>query len=218
MAFEFWLIDEKSDIKLLLPVTPKMYDIDHGNDIQTINATAKGDINIAGYRKLMNIEIEGFFTIKDYYFANITSYVATDPIDYVNVIKKWVDDRTVIRLVIANNSVTKINEQFYIENINYSEDNTSNGDINYKITLREFRAMNTSDVKTTHVKENKTRTFNAAPKKTKEYIVTKGDNLTKIARKMYGDGSKWRTIYNANKSIIGKNPNLIFPGQKYVIP
>lgn len=27
-----------------------------------------------------------------------------------------------------------------------------------------------------------------------------------------------KKIYEANKGVIGKNPNLIYPGQKYTIP
>jgi len=46
------------------------------------------------------------------------------------------------------------------------------------------------------------------------YTVVKGDNLTKIAKKY---NTKWRKIYEDNKSIIGNNPNLIYPGQKLII-
>ncbi len=35
---------------------------------------------------------------------------------------------------------------------------------------------------------------------------------------MYGKGSDYTKIYNANKGVIGKNPNLIYPGQVFVIP
>ena len=34
-----------------------------------------------------------------------------------------------------------------------------------------------------------------------------------IAKKFYGNGSKYTVIYNANKGVIGGNPNLIYPGQ-----
>ena len=37
------------------------------------------------------------------------------------------------------------------------------------------------------------------------------------AKKQYGKGSSWTKIYNANKDKI-KNPNLIYPGQKFTIP
>lgn len=49
------------------------------------------------------------------------------------------------------------------------------------------------------------------------YIVQPGDNLSAIAHKFYGTAN-WQKIYNANKSVIGVNPNLIKPGMHLVIP
>ena len=51
----------------------------------------------------------------------------------------------------------------------------------------------------------------------KVYAVKKGDNLSSIAKGKYGKESQWTKIYEANKSKI-KNPNLIYPGQKLIIP
>lgn len=47
------------------------------------------------------------------------------------------------------------------------------------------------------------------------YEVKKGDTLGKIA-KLY-PGMTWKRIFEANKDVI-KNPDLIFPGQKFKIP
>ena len=47
-----------------------------------------------------------------------------------------------------------------------------------------------------------------------EYVVIKGDNLSKIGKK-YGIG--WKEIYELNKDII-KDPDLIQPGWKLKIP
>jgi nucleoid-associated protein YgaU len=55
----------------------------------------------------------------------------------------------------------------------------------------------------------------AAPMGT--YVVVKGDSLSKIAQRAYGDGKKWRKIFEANKDII-KDPDLIYPGQSLRIP
>lgn len=57
-----------------------------------------------------------------------------------------------------------------------------------------------------------------APSSTRTYVVQRGDSLSAIAKKHYGDGSKWPTIYAANKTVIGPNPNLIRVGQTLTIP
>ena len=49
------------------------------------------------------------------------------------------------------------------------------------------------------------------------YVVVKGDSLSKIAQRAYGDGRKWRKIFEANKDVI-KDPDLIYPGQSLRIP
>jgi len=49
------------------------------------------------------------------------------------------------------------------------------------------------------------------------YTIVKGDSLSKIAKKYYGDGNKYMKIFEANKEII-KNPDLIYPGQTIRIP
>jgi len=52
-----------------------------------------------------------------------------------------------------------------------------------------------------------------AQKRVEIYEVQKGDSLWKIAQKFYGDGNKWKKIYEDNKEVI-KDPDLIYPGQK----
>ena len=49
------------------------------------------------------------------------------------------------------------------------------------------------------------------------YVVVKGDTLSGIAKREYGNANKWRTIYEANKDVI-KDPDLIYPGQELKIP
>ncbi len=49
------------------------------------------------------------------------------------------------------------------------------------------------------------------------YEVKRGDSLSKIAKKFYGDASKYKKIFTANKPML-KDPNKIFPGQTLRIP
>lgn len=51
----------------------------------------------------------------------------------------------------------------------------------------------------------------------KTYVVVSGDSLSRIAKREYGDASKWPRIYEANKDVI-KDPDLIYPGQELKIP
>jgi nucleoid-associated protein YgaU len=50
------------------------------------------------------------------------------------------------------------------------------------------------------------------------YTVKAGDSLSKIAKAVYGDAGQWKKIYDANKQLIGSNPDLIKPGQVLTIP
>jgi len=57
---------------------------------------------------------------------------------------------------------------------------------------------------------------------TGEYTVVEGDTLWEIAEAVYGDGSMWTQILNANSEDVGFLPNgeqaLIVIGQSLIIP
>ena len=49
------------------------------------------------------------------------------------------------------------------------------------------------------------------------HTVVSGDNLSKIAKKFYGDPNKYPVIFEANKPML-KHPDKIYPGQLLRIP
>ncbi len=51
----------------------------------------------------------------------------------------------------------------------------------------------------------------------RDYTIKSGDSLSKIAREFYGNAGDWQKIYQANKDKI-KDPDMIHPGQKIIIP
>lgn len=61
-----------------------------------------------------------------------------------------------------------------------------------------------------------TGSFNGVPGK--YHTVVRGDWLSKIAQRYYGNMKKWPIIYAANRRVIGNNPDLILPNQKLFIP
>ena len=50
------------------------------------------------------------------------------------------------------------------------------------------------------------------------YTVVQGDCLWNIAKARYGSGIDYIRIYEANRSVIGDDPDLIFPGTVLVLP
>lgn len=50
------------------------------------------------------------------------------------------------------------------------------------------------------------------------YTVKAGDNLWRISQSLLGDGQKWTELYKINGEVIGANPRMIFPGQKFDVP
>ena len=49
------------------------------------------------------------------------------------------------------------------------------------------------------------------------YTVQSGDTLWKISEQVYGDGSSYMKIFEANTDLL-ENPDQIFPGQELTIP
>ncbi len=52
-----------------------------------------------------------------------------------------------------------------------------------------------------------------SPKRVEIYEIKKGDTLWVIAQKFYGDGNRYKKIFEDNKEVI-KDPDKIYPGQK----
>jgi LysM repeat protein len=51
----------------------------------------------------------------------------------------------------------------------------------------------------------------------RQYTVERGDTLSYLALRHYGDPFKWEKIYEANKETM-KNPHYIYVGQRIIIP
>ncbi len=52
---------------------------------------------------------------------------------------------------------------------------------------------------------------------TREYVIKKGDSLSRIAKDQLGAAHRWKYLYELNKDII-KDPNKLKPGKKIIIP
>jgi nucleoid-associated protein YgaU len=60
-------------------------------------------------------------------------------------------------------------------------------------------------------------TVSAPADESRYHTVVSGDNLSKIAKAMYGDANKYPVIFEANKPMLS-HPDKIYPGQLLRIP
>lgn len=48
--------------------------------------------------------------------------------------------------------------------------------------------------------------------------VQQGDSLSRIAEDNLGDANQWPSLYEANRDVVGDDPDVIYPGQVLVLP
>jgi nucleoid-associated protein YgaU len=217
MAVEFWLTYNNGAEKIRLPVNPETITVSSPFGYEDVNINQLGEITIIGERELKEYSFESFLP-RDYNPTYCEYTNIPKPWDVVNALERWRDSRKPCRLIVTG---TPINTPVTIRDFEYEPDKAGNpGDIYFSITLKEYRFVSFVKMNTngTTAKASSKRTRPNTKSTPKTYVVKKGDSLWKISQNVYKDGSKWRQIYEANKKVIGKNPNLIYPGQKLVIP
>ncbi|MCK1650582.1 LysM peptidoglycan-binding domain-containing protein [Bradyrhizobium sp. 149] len=79
------------------------------------------------------------------------------------------------------------------------------------------RAMARVPAATTVASASPAEVVGAAPAEAGSRVISRGDSLWALSRLAYGDGARFAVIYNANRGKI-HNPNLIYPGQTFVLP
>jgi nucleoid-associated protein YgaU len=136
----------------------------------------------------------------------------------IEKLMEYAESGTMSKLVIGGK---KIGNQWRVINLSSSWDNImSQGELvkaSATLTIEECEDIVTLQSSKTNRTVAAGRTAQSQAASIVTYTVVKGDNLWNIAKKYYGNGSKYTLIYNANKGII-KSPSLIYPGQVLTIP
>lgn len=205
-----------------IPVNPEELKVENNLSIDKYNVLGLGEVAVANYKELNSYSFETEFPF------NITSYVNYNK-DFknsdfwLNLFETWMKNKTVVRFIATNGIGKDINTLVLIESMGVTEKAGEEGDKYISLELLEYREFNKkiAIIKTENNKgtsNNSNSTSQTNPKATtKTYVVKSGDTLWGIARTYYGNGSEYPKIFNANRNIIS-NPNLIYPGQKLVIP
>ena len=216
--------------RCLLPVTPAKLKIKINNENEAVTLINEGEINILKKAGLTDIEFECSIPQIGYPFAVYKSgFKGADYfLDYFESLKtgKRPFQFIVCRQRPDGKKLFDTNIKVSLEDYSIAEDAKDGFDLTVKIKLKQYRDYGTKTVNISFgvgkpkaaVEVQRETTASPAPATAQSYTVVKGDCLWNIAKKFYGNGSKYSTIYNANKGVVGGNPNLIYPGQVLTIP
>lgn len=215
--YEMWLTANENKNRLQLPINPPSIDIDSGSQNTSVNVAGLGEVTILQEPGAKVFEFASSFPSTYGPYCETTNI--PNPWDAVNFIEKY-KSNTPFRFIITN---TPVNMLVSVEDFKYSEKAGDVGTIAYSLKLKEYRIVKPRQINIVIPPINKFQAPKVvpqpqprpAPPPPRTYTVVSGDYLIKIARKV--NVSDWRAIYNANRDKI-KNPNLIYPGQVFVIP
>ncbi len=211
--------DTKKNVRFMFPVNPEQISITDGRTFTEVPIINLGTTLLSGPMIPQGLQFASFFPKK--YDASFCNYrKIEDPIRSWDRMMKWMGrgsnnrqvPTTPLRVTIT---ASKFSQLMVITDFSRDQFGGEPGDIYYQITFAQWRKQ-VIRIESRGGKGKKKR--DDPPSKPRTYTVKRGDTLWAISKKFYGSGSKWRTIYNANKGVIGGNPNLIFPGQVLVIP
>lgn len=223
MAYYFYLGN------VLLPIPPKKLELKISNQNKTYDLMNYSEINVLKNPGLTSIEFEVLLPNVKYPFAMYKNNFQNAKY-YLGILENLKVNKSAFQFIVIRkfpngNSIFDTNIKVSIEDYTITDSTDEGFDTKVKIKLKQYREYSTKTVQVT-IKQYKppvvTRTVttnNTAASKPsgQNYTVKSGDCLWNIAKKYYGNGSKYTTIYNANRDKI-KNPNLIYPGQVLWMP
>lgn len=218
---------DKDNITYRLPVNPEQIDTVSVQAIEKYEILKLGQIAIPTHMELTEYSFEVEFPKEPYHYVE-TSGDFKDASFYLDLFRAWRESLDPVRFIASNGIGEDINTLVLIEELLDVEKAGEEGDkyvtfklLEYRefgkksvVVAEEIKSLSTGNVK---AKKKKISPEKTNPKSTGSYVVKDGDTLWAIAMKFYNNGAKYTKIADANKDQI-KNPSLIRPGWKLVIP
>jgi len=194
-----------------LPVLPSEIEVNEKSNNKNHTLQNIGEISIINTVNLAIVKLKGIFPTEKAPY--VSSTILKRPSDYINLLKKWRDQKIPLRVVVADNAFP-FTWSCTIESLDYKEVAGEVGDIYYSLELKEYRYFSAKKVNVISAETKAVASVIITRPIEKEisntYVVQSGDTLYAIAKAQLGNGNLYKEIAEKNKI---KNPNLITPGQ-----
>ncbi|WP_300689225.1 LysM peptidoglycan-binding domain-containing protein [uncultured Oscillibacter sp.] len=199
----------KTNQELIMPVTPSDFYVEDGRQVESLDMTDTGQVNLPGLKSLFNEQKEFLLPSSD---RNYTSSGWTgEPYAVVDQLVEWSNNGDVLRLIVTD---TPVNFPVLLGPVRHGQKDGT-GDVYVTLELRRYRELQEEATETNQNTGNKTRAEPQGKKEETSYTVVKGDTLWGIARRTYGDPNLAWKLAEFNGV---KNANLIYPGQVVKLP
>ena len=192
---------------ILFPVTPAKIQMKIKNQNKTINLINEGDVNVLKDAGLTEISFSALLPNQKYSFAQYESgYVAAGA--FLVLLERYKKDKkpiafNIVREIHAGLNLHPTTMSVSLEDYEIEDDASAGFDTKVNIKLKLYRQYGTKTLNLSTGASSKNRSAGAGANNSgKSYEIVSGDTLWGIAKKKLGSGTKWKEIYNANKTVI----------------
>ena len=221
---------------LAFPITPSKLNIKVGSNNKVVTLINEGDINILKSPSLVEVEFEARFPMRKYpYSREVLPFK-----EYFDKFKELKEGRKSFRFIVVRATSSGIptwdtDLLVALEDFQMSESADEGDDVLIDFKLKQYKEYGikilpeSSDSTTTTSTSEQPRPTEGKGETSSVYVVQSGDCFWNIAKAAYGNGARWKEIYEANKEEVeadarrhgrqsSENGHWIYVGLKLTIP